>query len=353
MSESDRIRLTSRASCSGCASKMGPGTLAKILGPLREIFDPARFPELLRGLEVPDDAAVWRLDAERAIVLTTDFFPPIVDDPYHYGSIAAANALSDLYAMGADPLFALNLVGFPDDLDPSVLEEILRGGADKVSEAGAVIAGGHTIVDNEPKYGLAAVGIVHPDKVLTKAGARPGDAILLTKPLGTGVITTAHRREKVDASDLEAAVGSMARLSRLAARIFKSNGAAVHALTDITGFSLAGHGHEVAESSGVTLRLRFNDLPFLPGAARYASEGFLAGGLQRNASHFGPFVRFEPSLSDASRALIFDPQTSGPLLASVSGDAVERVLADFRRENEPVWRVGEVIEGEPGRVEIV
>jgi selenide,water dikinase len=332
---------------------MGPEALAQVLRPLREIFEPSAYPDLLQGLEAPDDAAVYRLDAERAVVLTADFFPPVVDDPYHYGAVAAANALSDLYAMGADPLFAINLVGFPEDLDPAILSEILRGGADKVREAGAVIAGGHTTVDNEPKYGLAAVGLVHPGRVLTKGGARPGDALLLTKPLGTGVITTAHKRGKVDAEDLDAAVGSMMRLSRLASRILRSRQGQVHALTDITGFSLLGHGHEMAHASGVALRFRFADLPFLPGAERYAAEGNVAGGLRRNESYYGPWTTAAVEPSPGTRSLLFDPQTSGGLLAAVDPGAADLVLREFRKENEPVWRVGEVIEGEAGRIEVV
>ncbi len=171
---------------------MGPEALAQVLRPLQGMFAPADYPDLLQGLAEPDDAAVWRLDGNRALVMTSDFFPPVVDDPYSFGAIAASNALSDLYAMGAKPLLAINLVGFPNNLDPSILSEILRGGAEKVREAGAVIAGGHTTVDTEPKYGLAVIGMVHPEKVLTKGGARPGDLIYLTKPLGTGVVTTAQ-----------------------------------------------------------------------------------------------------------------------------------------------------------------
>jgi selenide,water dikinase len=331
---------------------MGPEGLAQVLRPLREIFEPSSYPDLLQGLAAPDDAAVYRLDAERAVVLTADFFPPVVDDPYHYGAIAAANSLSDLYAMGADPLFALNLVGFPDDLDPALLAEILRGGADIVREAGAVIAGGHTTVDKEPKYGLAVAGLVHPERVLTKGGVRAGDALLLTKPLGTGVITTAHKRGKAAPEDLDAAVGSMMRLSRLAARIFRAHGASVHALTDVTGFSLIGHAHEMAHASGVTLELRASDLPLLPGAERYAVEGHLAGGLRRNEAYYGTWTTFGPDASATTKLLAFDPQTSGGLLAAVDATAVERILADFRKENEPVWRVGIAIAGDAGRISL-
>ncbi len=332
---------------------MGPEALAQVLRPLREIFDPARYADLLSGLTAPDDAAVWRLDAERALAVTADFFPPVVDDPYHYGAIAAANSLSDLYAMGADPLFAINLVGFPEDLDASILSEILRGGAEKVREAGAVIAGGHTTIDREPKYGLAAVGLVHPDRILGKGGARPGDVLVLTKPIGTGVVTTAHKRAKADDVDLDAAIGSMEHLSRNALRLLRSVEGAVHALTDITGFGLAGHAHEVAHQSGLALRLRWADVPRLPGAERYAADGFLARGLKRNEQYYGTWTRFVAGPPGPERPLLFDPQTSGGLFAAVAAGAADTVLAKFRGEGEPIWRIGEALEGAAGGIEIV
>lgn len=349
----DPVRLTSRASCAGCASKMGPQALHELLVPLRGIFDPSQHADLLSGLEMPDDAAVWRLDSKRAIVLTADFFPPVVDEPYHYGAIAAANALSDLYAMGADPLFALNLVAFPDDLERSILAEILRGGALKVREAGAVIAGGHTIVDQEPKYGLAAVGIVDPSRILTKAGARSGDVVLLTKPIGAGVATTAAKRGKADSAEYAAAIDSMERLSRNASGILREFGAAVHALTDVTGFSLAGNAHEIAHQSGLTLRIAWNEVPLLPGAERYARAGFLSGGLRRNESYYGAWTRYAHEPPEPMRHLLFDPQTSGGLLAVVARDAQDAILAAFEARSEPVWRIGEAIAGNAGGIEVV
>ena len=203
---------------------MGPEALAQVLRPLRDMFPQANHPEIIRGLENPDDAAVCRLNDRMAVVLTADFFPPVVDDPYWFGAIAAANALSDLYAMGATPLFGINLVGFPDDMDRAILTEILRGGGEKVREAGAAIAGGHTTTDKEPKYGLAVAGLIEPQRVLSKGGARSGDRLLLTKPLGTGLLTTAHKRQEVQESDLFAAVQSMARLNGGAARLFHDAG---------------------------------------------------------------------------------------------------------------------------------
>ena len=332
---------------------MGPEALAQVLRPLADMFDPGRYPDLLRGLDAPDDALVWRIDRERAIVQTADFVPPVVDDPYHFGAIAAANALSDIYAMGADPLFAINLVGFPEDADPAVLSEILRGGAEKVREAGAVVAGGHTTVDREPKYGLAVTGIVHPERILSKGGARPGDALLLTKPIGTGVVTTAHKRDKVDTGDLAAAIGSMSRLSAGAARILRQVGRHVHALTDVTGFALIGHGHEMAHQSGLTLRIRWDDLPVLPGAARYAEMGLIPGGSRRNDEYYGAFLADRRGLSRPERAHLTDPQTSGGLLAAVDREAVDGLKRSFQDSGEPVWVVGEAVDGPAGGVEIV
>ena len=251
---------------------MGPEALAQVLRPLAEIFDPGSYPNLLRGLVDPDDAAVWRLTDDRALVLTADFFAPVVDDPYQYGAIAAANALSDVYAMGARPLLGLNLVGFPDKLDRGILVEILRGGADKAREAGAVVAGGHTTSDDEPKYGLAVIGEVHPDEIWEKGGVRDGDRLLLTKPLGTGMITTANKNGEVDDADLLAAVQSMSRLHRRTVEVIRSIDAGMHAATDITGFGLIGHVHEMAHRSRLSLRLRWDDLPLLPGVESYAVE---------------------------------------------------------------------------------
>lgn len=327
---------------------MGPEALAQVLRPLVGMFKAARYPDLLLGLGNLDDALVWRIDDERAIVQTVDFFPPVVDDPYHFGAIAAANAMSDLYAMGAEPLFALNLVGFPEDLDPAVLSEILRGGAEKVREAGAVVAGGHTTVDSEPKYGLAVTGLVHPDRILTKVGARPGDVLLLTKPVGCGVVTTAHKRQKVDEADLAAAVASMERLSAGAARLLRDAGPAVHALTDVTGFGLAGHAHEVAEQSRVTLRLVFRDVPVLPGAAEYARKGMVPGGSNRNEAYYGAWIEYRRPLEEWERRLLFDPETSGGLLAAVDGAAAAALIEAFHDAGEPVWRVGEAVDARAG-----
>ncbi len=332
---------------------MGPEALAQVLRPLADMFDPARYPNLLRGLEAPDDALVWKLDAERALVHTADFFPPVVDDPYWFGAIAAANALSDVYAMGGTPLFAINLVGFPDDLDPKILSEILRGGGEKVKEAGAVVAGGHTTSDKEPKYGLAVTGIVHPDRILSKGGAKPGDVLLLTKPLGTGILTTAGKKQKSSAADLDAAIASMARLSANAARLFRDAYPHVHALTDITGFALIGHAHEMARLSKLTLRFTLDELPLLPGAAVYAAAGFLTGGGKRNEEYYGAFVSSTRVLERWQNEILYDPQTSGPLLAVVDPSHADALVAAFRAAGEPVWVVGTAVAGREGGIEIV
>jgi len=332
---------------------MGPKALAQVLRPLAGVFVAGEHPSLLAGLDAPDDALVWKLDDERALVQTADFFPPVVDDPYAYGAIAAANALSDIYAMGAEPLFALNLVGFPDTVDPKVLAEILRGGAEKVKEAGAVIAGGHTITDSEPKYGLAVTGMVRPDRLLKKGGARPGDVLLLTKPIGTGIVTTAAQRDKATPEQLEAAVASMTRLSATASRILVESHPAVRALTDITGFSLVGHAHEMAHLSGCALRFTWDALPLLPGALELARAGVATGGGQRNLDYYGDFVDYRRSCEMWELSVLFDPQTSGPLLAAVDPVEAPRVADRLRSRGEPAWVVGEAIEGSAGTIEIV
>jgi selenide,water dikinase len=331
---------------------MGPEALAQVLRPLAAMFDPARYPNLLRGLDTPDDALVWKLDPVRALVHTADFFPPVVDDPYAFGAIAAANAMSDVYAMGGTPLFAINLVGFPDDMDPGILSEILRGGAEKVKEAGAVVAGGHTISDKEPKYGLAVTGMVHPDRILSKGGVRAGDVLLLTKPLGAGILTTAGKKQKASAEDLDAAIASMARLSASAALLLREAHPHVHALTDITGYALIGHAHEMAHLSKVALRFKMGELPLLPGVEGYAKAGLVTGGGKRNVEYYGKFVASKRSLPPWKLDVLYDPQTSGPLLAAVDPSHAGTLVDAFRAAGEPVWIVGEAFGGTPGGIEI-
>jgi selenide,water dikinase len=327
---------------------MGPRALAHVVRPLADLFPAADHPELLVGLAAPDDAAVYRLSDDVAVVSTADFFPPVVDDAYTFGAVAAANALSDIYAMGGEPLFALNLAAFPDDLPDDTLAEIFRGGGEKVREAGAVIAGGHTVTDKEPKYGLAVTGRVHPSRVLTKQGAKVGDRLVLTKPLGTGVITTAHKRQEVEAADLEAAVASMLRLNRAAAEA--ASATRVHALTDVTGFGLLGHAHEMAHLSGVRLSIDYDALPWLPGARRYAGAGIFPGGTERNADYFGTWVTPERALADSDQWLLHDPQTSGGLLMAVAEADLATLLEKLRAAGETGWVIGAVTGAGEGEI---
>jgi len=323
---------------------MGPETLAQVLRPLGNLFPAARYPNLIVGLEVSDDAAVYKIDDDVAIVQTLDFFTPVVDDPYDYGAIAAANAMSDVYAMGGQVVLALNICGFPPDLSPEVITEILRGGAEKVAEAGGVLAGGHTIEDKEPKYGLSVMGLIHPDRVLTKAGARPGDALVLTKPLGVGIVTTALKGEVADPAHVAAAVESMKKLNRDAARFIQEVG--VHGCTDVTGFALLGHGYEMADKSGVRLRFHVERLPFVEGALQYAEEWLFPGGACRNQQCYEQWVDFAPGISEEMQTLLFTPETSGGLLVAVPPQELDSLTARFVEEGHPCWVVGEVVAGE-------
>jgi selenide,water dikinase len=314
-----------------------------VLRPLTTRHDP----NLLVGLQTSDDAAVYKLSEDQAIVQTVDFFTPVVDDPYTYGAIAAANSLSDIFAMGGEPLFALNVAGFPDNLDLGILARIFEGGADKAAEAGIVIAGGHTVTDAEPKYGLIVTGLIHPQETLTKAGAKPGDLLYLTKPLGTGVVTTALKQEAADASDVEAAIESMLTLNMAAGRAARQAG--VNACTDITGFGLMGHATEVAIKSGVGLRFDANSVPLLPGAERYATEGRVPGGGHRNRDYYQSLpecgVTDEAGVPDWLSALLFGPETSGGLLVSVAPERAPDLEAAFREAGVTTWKIGLVVEG--------
>jgi len=323
---------------------MGPDPLAQVLRPLRDLFHAADFPHLLVGLEVSDDAAVWKIAPDVAVIQTLDFFPPVVDDPYDYGAVAAANAMSDVYAMGGEVALALNICTFPDHLPLETIEGILRGGADKVAEAGGVVAGGHTIEGKEPTYGLSVMGLVHPDKVLTKAGARPGDALVLTKALGAGMVTTALKAEITEPAQVEAVVTSMARLNRQAAQLAQAVG--VNAATDITGFALLGHGYEMAAKSGVRLRFDLADLPFLPGAREFADDSLFPAGSCHNRDAYAQYVDFGPGIDEETQLLLLTPETSGGLLLSVSTERLADLLARFAEAEEPVWVVGDVREGQ-------
>jgi selenide,water dikinase len=287
---------------------------------------------VLVGFDTSDDAGVYRLSPECALVQTVDFFTPIVDDPYTFGAIAAANALSDIYAMGGRPLTALSVAGFPAKGDPEELEAILHGGADKLIEAGCVLLGGHSVADDEIKFGYAVTGLVHPERVLSNAGARPGDALVLTKPLGTGVIGTALKRGIATQAQVEASTASMLTLNRAAAEAMTAAGA--HACTDVTGFGLAGHGREMARASGVTLEIAAAALPLLAGALEAARAGVVPGGLKNNREFAACDVRAAASIPAELQALCYDPQTSGGLLVALPEESAARL---------PGVRIGRVV----------
>ena len=318
--------------------------MAQVLRPLSEIYRGDDYPQVLVGLSEPDDAAVYQLDSARAIISTTDFFPPVVDDPYDFGAIAAANALSDVYAMGGKPLMAINLVAYPEDLDKGILSEILRGGAEKVKEAGAVIAGGHSITDAEPKYGLSVTGEVETARIIRKSGAQPGDRLILSKRLGTGVVTTALKRDIADPQQVAAAVESMSRLNRVASELAQWHDA--HAMTDITGFGLVGHALEMATLSGVDFRLRMDAIELLPGAMAYARAGVFPGGMERNREYYSEWLRSEGTLAEYEYGLLFDPQTSGGLLIAVASERADELLADLLAAGEDAFILGEVVAGQ-------
>jgi len=309
-------------------------------------------PRILVDASTRDDAAVFQVAPDRALVATVDFFTPIVDDAYDFGRIAAANALSDVYAMGATPLFALNLVGWPRDTLPfELLGEVLRGGSDVAQAAGAFILGGHSVDDPEPKYGMVVIGETHPDRLVTNAGARPGDVLVLTKPIGTGIITTALKRDLVGVDALRTAVESMATLNAGAARAMLATG--VHAATDITGFGLLGHLGNLLRASGVAAELTLADVPVLPGAREMLARGAVPGGTKRNLESVLAAVRFGPTLSDDDRILLADAQTSGGLVIAVAPERAEGLLAALRGERTPAAAViGRITAGEAGTVSV-
>lgn len=325
MSGAEPIRLTQLAQRAGCAAKQPPGYLLPLLGKLPGVTDP----NVLVGSSTADDAAVYKISDDLALVLTTDFFTPIVDRPYDFGAVAAANALSDVYAMGGKPLTALNLVGFPDQkLDVAVLADILRGAADKAAEAGICIVGGHTIKSEEPIFGLSVVGTVHPNKVLTNAGARPGDVLVLTKPIGLGIITTAAKNGEDTLGAIGQAVAVMSTLNRAAAEVLTQ--LEVHALTDVTGFGLLGHLRNLTAASGVNARVWADRVPVVPAAREYVRSGIAPGGTHANWRFLADWVTFDSALSKEDQLLLCDAQTSGGLLASLPAASAERAVAVLR-----------------------
>lgn len=306
----EQVKLTQMTRAAGCAAKIGPGTLADILSGLPGFVDP----NLLVGIETSDDAAIYRLTDELALIQTLDFFPPMVDDPYLFGQIAAANALSDIYAMGGEPRLALNIVAWPNCVNPRFLGDILRGGADKVKEAGAVLAGGHSIQDDVPKYGLSVSGLVHPAAFWKNSGARPGDVLILTKPLGTGIVNTAIKAGMASETAKQEVIRVMTTLNKTAKEVAGSF--TIHSCTDVTGFGLAGHTLEMAQGSDVTIEINTAALPIQPEAVTYASMGLIPEGAYKNRSYVGDAVSIN-GIDEAVQDIFFDPQTSGGLLFCV------------------------------------
>lgn len=314
--------------------------MAQVLRPVKETFSGLNFPDLLVGLDSPDDAAVWKLDENRDLIITTDFFTPVVDDAYDYGSIAAANSLSDIYAMGGEPFLALNIAALPPDLPFEISSEIIRGAAEKAREAGVVIAGGHTVQDKEPKFGLVVVGFVPHGKSLTKGGARVGDHLFLTKPLGFGVTTTALKQGRADEDDVAEAVTWMKLLNRDASKLAREID--LKAATDITGFSLLGHATEMAQSSGSNFEIRLADIPFIKNAEKYAQMGTFPGGAVDNRLFFEKNVKFSNQINEPQQMLLFDPQTSGGLLLGVPEAKLEIFIQKAKEYALPVWDIGSV-----------
>ncbi len=338
----NEVKLTKLAKCAGCGAKVGAGTLARLLEGIRVHEDP----NLLVGFDRSDDASVYKLSQDLALVQTVDFFPPIADDPYLFGQIAAANALSDVYAMGGEPKLCLNIMAVPKDMSPEAVHDLLRGGYDKVYEAGALITGGHSILDDEPKYGLAVTGFVHPDRMLTNSGAKPGDALLFTKPIGIGVLTTAAKADLAPPQAMERAYTLMTTLNKAARDVMVQY--RVHACTDVTGFGLLGHGLEMAQGSGVELEIDVGAVDFIPEAAELARMGILPEGMYRNRSFAGDSVA--PGTAELwQQDLLYDPQTSGGLLMAVDPEDAEALYEALRPAVPSAQRIGTVREYQGGR----
>ncbi len=339
-----RVRLTTLSTCAGCAAKVPASELARALRGLPAPTDP----NVLVGIATSDDAGVYRLTDELAIVQTVDFFTPIVDDPYDFGRIAAANAISDVYAMGGVPVSALNIAAFPvETLGTEILSRILAGGADVAAAAGVSILGGHTIKSDEPKYGMAVTGTIHPGRIVTNAGARPGDLLLLSKTVGTGILTTARKRDLIDDAGLAPAIASMVRLNDRASAAMLAHGA--HAATDITGFGLVGHGGEMARASGVALAFDARAVPVFDGVLDLIARDVVPGGTRTNLSDHAAFVEYADDVDDAHRVMLSDAQTSGGLLIALAPDDAQRALASLADLGTAAI-VGEVLAGPAGRV---
>ena len=330
----------------GCTAKLGAGILSRVLERLPK-FD--KDPALLIGYDSKDDAAVYKLTDEVAVVQTLDFFPPMVDDPYTFGQIAATNALSDIWAMGGQVKTALNIVCFPEKSDLNILGEMMRGGAEKVAEAGGVLAGGHSIADSDVKYGLSVMGVVHPDHIYANNTPQTGDCLVLTKRLGVGILCTANRVGEASAEAMEAAITSMTTLNKYAAQCCRAY--EIHACTDVTGFSFLGHLHEMMDGAH-SCRIEAGAVPVFSEALRHADEFLLTAAGQRNRNHTGPFVRFE-NVPFAMEEVLFDPQTSGGLLVALPKEQAAALVEDLRRGGAPAAVVGEVTDGEDIEIRVI
>ena len=345
------VRLTSMAKAAGCAAKLNPATLDAVLRKLPRQTDP----NVLVGFDTNDDAGIYLLGESLALVQTVDFFTPIVDDPFLFGQIAAANSLSDIYAMGGRPVTSLSIVGFPEKGDPEILEQIIRGGLAKMNEAKCSVIGGHSIRNEDMLFGYAVTGTIHPERVWRNVGAKPGDVLLFTKPLGTGVITTALKKDRASAESLSAAVSAMSTLNAAAAAALQEveekaqPAKPVHAVTDVTGFSLLGHAREMALGDPahglqpVSFEFDHTSFAYFPGAVEAAREGHLSGGLKNNRAFIGECAEFEPSVSSEYQDLLFDPQTSGGFLVAIAAEHADSALAAFARHGVSAHRVGRVI----------
>ena len=336
------VKLTKLAKCAGCGAKVGAGVLAQLLEGIRVHEDP----NLLVGFDKSDDASVYKVSDDLALVQTVDFFPPIADDPYLFGQIAATNALSDVYAMGGEPKLCLNIMAIPESMPKEAVHQLLRGGYDKVYEEGALITGGHSILDDEPKYGLAVTGFVHPDKILTNSGACPGDVLLLTKPLGIGVLTTAAKADMASPAAVALAQQLMTTLNKSARDAMVQY--RVHACTDVTGFGLLGHACEMAQGSGVELELRVEDIDLIPEAVELARMGILPAGMYRNRAFAEGEV--DAGVTELCKQdLLYDPQTAGGLLMAVDPADADALLAELRRCVPSAQRIGVVQEYQGGK----
>jgi selenide,water dikinase len=349
MSATNNIKLTSYSSKGGCGCKIGPADLSQVI---RTLPPTLPNPNLLVGIHTSDDAGVYKLTDDIAMVQTVDFFTPIVDDPYAFGQIAAANAISDIYAMGGKPLTALNIVAFPiHTLDKQILGDILRGAGDKMAEAGVTLVGGHSIDDKEPKFGLAVTGLVHPDKIRTNAGAQPGDKLILTKPIGVGILTTSIKKDQLSEAEILRVTEVMATLNKTAAETMEPYD--VHACTDVTGFGLMGHSLEMAKGSNVGLRVYADQVPVLPRVRELAENGFVPGGTKNNFAHVSESITFPAELDQIGQWILCDAVTSGGLLISVAGEQADDLLTKLISAGVEASIIGEATANEPGRIVVL